>query len=78
MSRQSWGRLLLIAAAVVNLLPAALTANAVSMAGFLALIPLEQPVGPALMRVAKVDVVGLLLLAGAATAFSKRDAGSLG
>ncbi|NEW26113.1 phosphopantetheine adenylyltransferase [Nocardia cyriacigeorgica] len=129
MSRQSWGRLLLIAAAVVNLLPAvavlsvdragaayglesvdgdlrlllrhrgllfailgagllvavfrprlraaALTANAVSMAGFLALIPLELPVGPALMRVAKVDVVGLLLLAGAATAFSKRDAGSL-
>lgn len=57
---------------------AALTANAASMAGFLALIPLEAPVSPAMLRVAKVDAVGLILLAGAAVAFRKRRGGDVG
>lgn len=130
MRRHCWGRLLLVCAAVVNLLPAvavfsvdracamyglepvdddlrlllrhrgllfailssalllavfrprwrtaALTANAASMAGFLALIPLEAPVSPAMLRVAKVDAVGLILLAGAAVAFRKRRGGDIG
>lgn len=130
MRRRCWGRLLLVCAAVVNLLPAvavfsvdracavyglepvegdlrlllrhrgmlfailgaglllavfrprlrtaAITVNAVSMAGFLALVPFEQPVGPALLRVAKVDAVGLILLAGSAVAFWKRRDGDVG
>ncbi|MBF6496676.1 phosphopantetheine adenylyltransferase [Nocardia cyriacigeorgica] len=64
---------LLVAVFRPRLRTAAITANAVSMAGFLALIPLEQPIGPALLRVARLDAFGLLLLAGAAAAFWQRN-----
>src|SRR5690606_27853349 len=69
---------LLLAVFRPRLRTAAITVNAVSMAGFLALVPFEQPVGPALLRVAKVDAVGLILLAGSAVAFWKRRDGDVG
>lgn len=69
---------LLVAVFRPRLRTAAITANAVSMAGFVALLPFEQPVGPALLRVAKLDMLGLLVLAGAVAAFWKRDKEGLG
>ncbi|TLF76784.1 phosphopantetheine adenylyltransferase [Nocardia cyriacigeorgica] len=69
---------LLVAVFRPRLRTAAITANAVSMAGFVALLPFEQPVGPALLRVAKLDALGLLVLAGAVAAFWKKDKEGLG
>lgn len=63
---------LLVAVFRPRLRAAAIAANAASMAGFIALVALEQPVGPALVRVVKADAVGLLMLAGAAAAVRKR------
>ncbi|WP_431937852.1 hypothetical protein [Nocardia grenadensis] len=60
------GVALIVAVFRPRLRPAAIVANAVSMAGFVALLPAEGPVGPELLRVAAVDAGGLVLLAGAA------------
>ncbi|MFI2332855.1 hypothetical protein ACH474_05615 [Nocardia rhamnosiphila] len=57
---------LIVAVFRPRLRSAAIGANAVSMAGFVALLPAEGPVGPELLRVAAVDAGGLVLLAGAA------------
>lgn len=69
---------LLMAVFRPQLRPVAITANTVSMAGFLALVPLERSVGPALLRVAKVDAVGLILLTGSVIAFRNRRSSDLG
>lgn len=60
------GAALVVAVFRPRLRPAAIMANAVSMAGFVALLPTEGPVGQELLRVAAVDAGGLVLLAAAA------------
>ncbi|MEV3966118.1 hypothetical protein AB0M34_35515 [Nocardia sp. NPDC050193] len=60
------GTALIVAAFRPGPRPAAIMANAVSMAGFLALLPAECPAGPELLRGAAVDAGGLVLRAGAA------------
>ncbi|NKY88618.1 hypothetical protein [Nocardia veterana] len=67
------GASLLLAVFRPRLRTAAGTANAVSMAGFVALVPFEQPVSPALLRIARLDIAGLILLASAAVALRERE-----
>lgn len=52
---------------------AAITAAMVSMAGFVVMVPIEQPVGPPLLRVAALDLAGLVLLSAAAIAFREQE-----
>ncbi|WP_280255173.1 hypothetical protein [Nocardia wallacei] len=55
---------LVVAAFRPNLRAAAIGANAISFAGFLAVVSAEHPVDSELVRVAIVDLVGLAVLAG--------------
>lgn len=68
---------LLVALFRPQLRKAALGANAVSMAAFVLLLPLDHPVGPGVLRVAALDLVGLAVLAGASVLLRERDAGAL-
>lgn len=52
---------------------AAIAAGMISMAGFVVMVPLEQPLGRPLLRVALLDLAGLVLLSAAAIAFRDRE-----
>ncbi|WP_330231692.1 hypothetical protein OHA40_03840 [Nocardia sp. NBC_00508] len=54
---------LLVAVARPRLRVAAVTANAVSYAGFVLIAVLERPISPELARIARYDVAGLVALA---------------
>lgn len=59
------GVALLVAVFRPRLRPAAIVSDAASMAGFVALLPAESPVGRELLRVAAMDAGDLVLPAGA-------------